>query len=205
MSGTVVDLRSITGGRNLLVLATAPGDESLYCGDLIAQASAKGRPPFVAILTDGNEVAVPGFEHATADEIALRHARDAARASAILGVPDEWFLVLGLHDGTVPTSGPRFDAVVDALSMIMWRRDCNIIAVPWNADRRPDYAAAHAVGLALSAREGIACITYRTAVGDNGREPFRLAPSRASKWRLKAIAAHPHLSADFVEGYYQGV
>ena len=157
-----VDLRTITGGRNLLVLAAAPGDESLYCGELIAQASARGRPPFVAILTDGNEMPVPGLDGATPDEIAFRHARDTARATTILGVPDEWFLVLGLYDGTVPTSGPRFDGVVDALSMIMWRRDCNLIAVPWHADRRPDYAAARAIGLALSAprRRGLHRVSY---------------------------------------------
>lgn len=203
MNGTLVDLEHITGGRNLLVLATTPGDESLYCGDLIAQASAKGRPPFVAILTDGNEVPVPGIAHATPDEIALRHAQDAARASSILGVPDEWFLVLGLYDGTATTSGARFDAVVDALSMIMWRRDCNAIAVPWDTDQRPDYVAANAVGLALCARDNIAHITYRTAAGRDGREPLRLAPNKASMRRAEAIGVHAHLSTDFLEGYYR--
>jgi len=203
VSGTLVDLQCVTGGRNLLVLAATPGDESLFCGHLIAQASAKGRPPFVAVLTDGNEVPVPGVDHATADEIALRHAQDAARASSILGVPDEWFLVLGLHDGTVPTSGARFDAVVEALSMIMWRRDCDVIAVPWDADRRPDYAAAHAVGLALCARDNIAHITYRTTAGNDSREPLRLAPIKTSMRRLQAIGAHPHLATDFPEGYYR--
>jgi LmbE family N-acetylglucosaminyl deacetylase len=203
VNGTLVDLHSITGGRNLLILATTPGDESQYCGHLIAQASAKGRPPFVAILTDGNEVPVSGIDHATADDIALRHAQDAAKASSILGVPDEWFLVLGLHDGTVPTSGARFDAVVEALSMIMWRRDCDVIATPWNADRRADYAAAYAVGAALCARDNIAHVTYRTAAGKDDREPLRLAPGKASRLRLQAISTHAHLSTDFLEGYYR--
>lgn len=202
MGRTFVDLRNITGGRNLLVLAAAPGDESLCCGDLIAQASAMGRPPFVAVLTDGNEVPIPGLDRATPDEIAIRHARETARATSILGVPDEWFLVLGLYDGTVPTSGARFDNVVDALSIIMWRRDCNLIAVPWNADCRPDYAAAHAAGLALSARDGLAYVTYRTNDGNDDRKPLYLAPTEASTRRLEAIAAHTHLSCDFREGYH---
>lgn len=146
MSGTFVGLQDVTGGRNLLVLVTALGDESLYCGQLIAQASAGGRPPFLAILTDGHRVPISGIDRATPDKIALRHARAAARAAAVLGVPDEWFLVLGLHDGTVPTSGGRFDTVVEALSMIMWRRDCNLIAVPWAADRRPDYVDVYLCG-----------------------------------------------------------
>jgi LmbE family N-acetylglucosaminyl deacetylase len=202
MGCNFVDLRSITGGRNLLVLAAAPGDESLYCGHLIAQAAAGGRPPFVAVLTDGNRIPVPKLDSATPDEIALRHARDSARATTVLGVPDQWFLVLGPYDGTVSTSGPRFESVVDALSMIMWRRDCNLIAVPWAADQRPDYIAAHAVGMALSTRDGVAHMAYRTIEGSDNRKPLCLTSDKSSARRLKAIAIHSHLRTDFQEGYY---
>lgn len=202
MGCNFVDLRSVTGGQNLLVLAASPGDESIYCGNLIAQAAAAGRPPFVAVLSDGSQIPIPRLGRITPDEIALRHARDSARAATILGVPDEWFLVLGLYDGTVPTSGPRFDSVVDALSMIMWRRDCNLIAVPWAADRRSDYTAAHAVGLALAARDSVAYMAYRTIEGRDHRKPLCLASKRSSARRLEAIATHSHLRADFREGYY---
>jgi LmbE family N-acetylglucosaminyl deacetylase len=199
----LVDLRSVTGGRNLLVLAASPGDESLYCGGLIAQACARGRPPFVAVLTDGSAVPVPGFDNATPDETALRHARQTLRATGELGVPGEWFLVLGFQDGTVPTSGRRFDAVVDALSMIMWRRDCNVIAVPWRADTRPDYAAGHQVGVALAATDGVGLITYRTSGGtDDGNVALRLKPAPSLVRRSTALAAHPHIAMDFEERYY---
>ena len=60
MTDTSVDFRSIAGGRNLFVLTAAPGDESLFCGGLITEACARGRPPFLAVLTDGSSIAIPG-------------------------------------------------------------------------------------------------------------------------------------------------
>ncbi len=201
MSETLVDLYGVTGGRNLAVLAASPGDESLYCGDLIAEASVRGRPPFVAVLTDGSQVPAPGLEGEVGDARAFRHGREGVAAATALGVPDEWFVVLGLHDGSVPTSGARFESVVAGLSAVLWRRDCNVLAVPWAADGRPDYAAAHAVGAVLAERDGIGLITYRTRFGSGSAAPLRVAPQRGSGRRSTAIAAHSHLRASFEEAY----
>jgi LmbE family N-acetylglucosaminyl deacetylase len=201
MTDTFIDFHRIAGGRNLLVLTAAPGDESLFCSGLIAQACALGRPPFVAVLTDGSRIAVPGLNDPTPDRIAGMHALRTLRATGILGVPHEWFVSLGLYDGTVPTHGARFSAVVDALAAIMWRRDCDAIAVPWAADKRPDYAACHAVGVALSA-DGIGLITYRTSGHADGSNPMvRLRPTAASAQRSAAQAEHAHIKSD-VEEYY---
>ena len=204
MSETLVDLGNVTGGCNMAVLAASPGDESLYCGGLIAEAAARGRPPFVAVLTDGSLVSLPGLEDfgpVTEDLRALRHGREGVAAAAALGVPAEWFVVLGLHDGTVPTSGTRFESVVAGLSNLLWRRDCNAIAVPWAADQRPNYAAAHAVGAALARRDGIGLVAYRTLSGSSAAKPLRLSPGRGYGRRAAAIAAHSHLRADFDEAY----
>jgi LmbE family N-acetylglucosaminyl deacetylase len=139
------------GFRNLLVLLAVPGDETEFCKDLIAAECARGRPPFVAVLTDGGG----------ADEIALARAHRCFQAASGLGVPGEWFQMLGLRSGTASVAGPRFDVVVKALAMILWRRDCNLVAVPWAEDIRADYAAAHAVGRALAV-DGVGMVTYRT-------------------------------------------
>jgi len=203
MADTFVDFRSIAGGRNLLVLTAAPGDESLFCGGLIAEACARGRPPFVSVLTDGSRIDIPGLDDPTPAGIAAQHARQTMRATGILGVPDDWFLVLGLYDGTAPTSGARFDAVVNALALIMWRRDCEVAAVPWAADSRPNYAASHAVGRALVAHSGIGLVTYRTSNGVDGVDgALRLKPTPSLARRSAALAMHPHISSDFDEGYY---
>jgi LmbE family N-acetylglucosaminyl deacetylase len=145
------------GHRNLLVLLAVPGDETRFCGEMIAAECARGRPPFVAVLTDG------GGD----DAEALALARRCFQAVNALGVPDEWFQMLGLRSGTLPVPGARFEAVVKALSMILWRRDCNVVAVPWAEDQRADYAAAHAVGRALAV-EDVGLVAYRTAGDDVG-------------------------------------
>ncbi len=135
----------------MLVLMTAPGDESLFCSTMIGSECARGRPPFVAVLTDGGG----------SDALAFARTRQSFQAVKALGVPDEWFQMLGLRFGTASISGQHFDAVVKALAMIMWRRDCNKIAVPWASDTRQDYAAAHAIGRALAVDDsGLA--TYQT-------------------------------------------
>jgi LmbE family N-acetylglucosaminyl deacetylase len=202
MTDTSADFRSIAGGRNLFVLTAAPGDESLFCGGLITEACARGRPPFLAVLTDGSSIAIPGLEGASPDTIAARHARATMRAAALLGIPNDWRVVLGLLDGTVPAGGARFDALVDALAMITWRRDCYVVVVPSAADRRPDYMACHAIGVALAKTHGLDLVTYRTSsAADGTNSALRLKAAPALARRAAALTLHPHLTADFDEGY----
>jgi LmbE family N-acetylglucosaminyl deacetylase len=202
MTEASVDFRSVAGGRNLFVLTAAPGDESLLCGGLIAEACARGRPPFLAVLTDGSSIAIPGLQGSSPDNIAARHARETMRAAAILGIPNEWRVVLGLLDGTVPTFGARFEALVDALAMITWRRDCYVAVVPWAADRRPDYVACHAIGVALAKTHDLDLVTYRTSNAAHGmNSALRLNPTPALARRAAALTMHPHITADFDEGY----
>ncbi len=203
MADTTVDFRSVTGGRNLFVLTAAPGDESLFCGGLIAEACARGRPPFLAVLTDGSGIDIPGLTGAAPEDIAARHARATMRAAAMLGIPDDWRVVLGLLDGTVPTSGARFEALVQALAMIMWRRDCYVAVVPWATDRRPDYIACHAIGVALAKTHDLGLLTYRTSNrAEWADDALRISSTPALARRTNALAVHPHITADFDEGYY---
>ncbi len=178
----------ITGGQNLLVLAAAPGEESLYCGALIAEASARGRPPFLAILTDGSTLPGDG----PADRRAAVWESQTRAASACLGVPHDWFLMLGLHDGTAPTAGPKFDAVVRAVSMIMWRRDCNAIIAPGAG--RGDRAGCHAIAAQVAAQSGVRLIRYGVAGG------LALHSPRGALRRADALAIHGMTPRD-VERY----
>ncbi len=194
MADSIVDFHHIAGGQNLFVLATAPGDETLCCGALIAEASARGRPPFVAILTDGSTRPLPGTDPAPAATAAL-HERRTRAAVAELGVPHDWFLMLGLHDGTAPLAGRKFDALVDAVAMIMWRRDCNVLVAPATSSRA-DERACHAAAAAVAARSGVGLLLYRAEGATPG---ITLHSARAGARRRAALAIHasvrPHEEA----------
>ncbi len=110
----MADFLELTGGLNLFVLVQAPGEETLCCGGLIAEACMRGRPPFVAILSDGGDAA---------DAL----ARQTRAAVAHLGVPADWLLLLGLR---VAATGLLLDAAVRAVAMLTWRYDCNLIVAP---------------------------------------------------------------------------
>jgi LmbE family N-acetylglucosaminyl deacetylase len=126
----------------------------------------RGRPPFIAVLTDGSSMVTAG-SNAGPDAVAAALEQQSRRSIDRLGVPHDWFLMLGLLDGTAPMAGRKFDAVAAAVSLIMWRRDCNVLVAPSAGDPRPDYAACHAIALEVAMRSGVGLVTYPT--GDSDR------------------------------------
>ncbi len=116
----------ITGPENTLILLAAPGDEVTECGGLIAEACARGRPPFVVILGDG------------AADGSARLARERERASRIacqnLGLSADRLLFVGLRQSAFPAIGTIFfKALQAAMAELSWRRDCNVILAPFAA------------------------------------------------------------------------
>ncbi len=182
---------ALTGDANLFVLATAPGEETRCCGTLIAEACARGRPPFVAVLTDGSAAPAPGLPKVP-DARAAVWERRARRAVDALGVPPEWFLMLGLHDDTVPEGGRKFEALVGAVTLIMWRRDCNTLVAPASdGTGTGDAARCHAVASAVAARSGVGLLLYRSPGGAWGGQALR--SPRAARRRTAALACYPGL------------
>ena len=179
MDDTPLPFDAVADRQNLLVLATRPGDERQYCGGLIAEACLRGRPPFIAILTDGSQTAAPGA-NTSPDAIAAALERASRDSVAQLGVPADWFLMLGLHDGTAPTVGRKFDAIVGALALIMWRRDCNALVAPAAGDHRPDYAACQSIAGAVAAKTGVGLVTYPTTPSDQSGRRLMLRPTVAA-------------------------
>jgi LmbE family N-acetylglucosaminyl deacetylase len=181
MTETIVEFTGVAGGQNLLVLAAEPGDESRYCAGLITQACRRGRPPFIAVLTDGSSAVIAG-SNAGPDAVAAQLERASRAAIAGLGVPADWFLMLGLLDGTAPMAGRKFEAVVAAVALIMWRRDCNVLVAPWAADPRPDYAACHAMAWTVAARTGVGLVTYPTGAASAPAGARRLAGTVSERY-----------------------
>ena len=184
-------LEAITGGETLLVLAPGPGDESILCGGLIAESCRRGRPPFVMVLGDGTS-AHAGPAGASPDAVARLHDRETRRAVGCLGLPDERLLMAGLYDGQIPRSGPVFDAVVRAVTLVMWARDCNVLCAPWpHAHALPGERATYRIAEAVCAASGVGLLAWA---------PEDPPPASTAGWRLditpwlgrkrQALAAH---------------
>ena len=165
---SLLDWREITGDRTALVLAVHPGDETRLFGGLIARTCAAGRPPFVAVLTDGSTQ--PGAAGEAAHRVALRRERETRAAAAALGLEDDRLLFVGLFDGTVPADGPMFDAVVAAMDLVMWRNDCHVLVAAEDGDT--DTQAAAAVARAVARRTGLG-VAWRTDPATGGGARLR--------------------------------
>jgi len=165
----------ITGPENTLILLAAPGDEVIACGGLIAEACARGRPPFVVILGDG-----------AADGAATR-ARACEKASRaacrLLGLPDDQLLFAGLRQNDFPALGtPVFQAVWAAMAQVSWRRDCNVILAPFAAPEGRDGADAVAAWQMAAALAGGIGVPLLAGFREDAPIWFRAA----GFWRLNA-------------------
>ncbi len=150
---------TVIEAENLLILAANPGDETLFCADLIARCCARGRPPFVMVLADGQAEA-QGCSPEESNDQANRQANDMVAGLALLGLPATQVLLAGLACGKVPRAGPVFAAAVRAVRLVMWARDCNAIVAPWPSLALPDCLATSLIAAQVAVETGVARIEY---------------------------------------------
>ena len=170
--------RAVIGERNILLLAVHPGDETALFGGLVARACAAGRAPFVAVLTDGSTQ--PGAPGEDPRRVALRRERETRAAAAALGLDGDRLLFVGLFDGTVPSGGPMFDALVAAMDLVMWRNDCTVLVAAEGGDA--DAQAALLVARAAARRTGLGLVVRVDRPGGTMLEvgPCRRGPAHAA-------------------------
>lgn len=133
-----------------LVLSPHPDDESLGCGGFIASAAREGRPPVVVIVSDGS-ASHPDSRAWPPRRMAQLRQEESHDAAALLGLPSDRLLFLGLQDAAVPTEGDSFDAVVQRLLEIVTLYDCQTVLVPWRYDPHCDHEAVWIMGQKLKA------------------------------------------------------
>lgn len=183
------DLRTITDDENLLILAPSPADESLSCGGLIARSCSQGRPPFVMVLSDGS-TSHPNSSAYLPDRVAALREQETRSAAKHLGLPAERLLMVGLLDGSIPEDGPLFEAVVRAITLVMWARDCNVICAPWRRSPIAEHRAAYRIAAKVAARSGVRLLAYTA-------QSWLLSPAMAPQdesadcWRLDITAQLP--------------
>ncbi len=188
-------LEALLPGGPALVLAPHADDESLGCGGLIAEACAQGRPPVVAILTDG----VGSHPNTPPARLRALREREAAAATGLLGLPRDRLHFLGLPDTAAPLAGPGFERAVAELARLFRHGGCGVVVAPWRHDPHCDHEAAAAMAIALARAEGVRLLSYpvwgwtlpldavlpRAAV-----DGWRLDISAHLAAKRRAIAAH---------------
>ncbi|MFO1027996.1 MAG: PIG-L deacetylase family protein [Acetobacteraceae bacterium] len=186
----VVSLDTIIGPGTCVVLAPHPDDESLGCGGLIATCCAAGRPPQVAILTDGSG-SHPNSLTCPPERMRLIRQREAHIAATLLGLPAERLLFCNFPDTKAPRTGPGFAAAVRTLRSLCEREPgCTAILAPWRHDPHGDHEAASLIAAAVAAECGIRHIAY--PVWGWMLPPDRAVPDPApSGWRLDITPVLP--------------
>jgi len=191
-------LNDVTGPGCGLILAPHPDDESLGCGGLIAACCHAGRPPIVAILTDGG-MSHPGSKAYPHERLVRLREAEARDAVSLLGLPQDRLLFLREPDANAPRAGEAFDRVVERIVGLVRRFRCSAILAPWRLDPHCDHEAAFLIAAEVAARLRIRHLAYPvwgwTLPPDHDIDagtPFgwRLDIAHYLGRKLRAIAAH---------------
>jgi LmbE family N-acetylglucosaminyl deacetylase len=197
-----------------LVLSPHPDDESLGCGGLIAEASARQREIHITWLTDGSRSHPNSKAWPTPRLRALRE-QEGRDAAAALGVPASRLTFLRLPDGSAPHQGPSFAAAATSITELAKLHKIRTILTTWQYDPHPDHVSANLLASAVCARIG-ACLfafpIWGWTLPEDADIPaplptgFRLDISQRLPAKRAAIAAHRSqtspLITDDPDGHY---
>jgi LmbE family N-acetylglucosaminyl deacetylase len=182
----------------VLILAPHPDDESLGCGGFIAQACARGQPPLVAIVTDG-DASHPGSKTHPPARLAALRREEARLATSLLGLPDENLFFLGLPDSAVPVQGAAFHRLTGDIVALATRCGAAAILATLRHDPHCDHQATQRAAAEASRITGLPLIEYPVwtwmlaagaALPGDAPQGFRLAIDTHLPAKRQAIAAH---------------
>jgi LmbE family N-acetylglucosaminyl deacetylase len=152
------DATTLPAARRPLILAPHPDDETLGCGGFIAACCAAGRPPVVAVLTDG-AASHPDLPEATRQRLRLLREQEVRRATGFLGLPPANLILLGLPDaGLAQAAGP----CARVLTHLAQSQGCDLVMATSRHDPHADHQAAAALAASVAASLGLPCRFYPT-------------------------------------------
>ena len=192
------ELDDVIGDGTCLILAPHPDDESLGCGGLIAACVSAGRPPLVAVMTDGaashNSPTYPPAK------LGKLRAQEVTAAVEALGLPPDRLWLGGLPDAAAPLDGPRFkQSVKQLLSLMKQAPSCGTVIGPWKHDPHCDHEAVARMAEAVADRAACQLLSYPVwgwMLPDDDRLPvphvagWRLGTARFAERKRQAIEAH---------------
>jgi hypothetical protein len=185
----------ITGVATSLILVPAPGDEIAWFGGFIAEACARGRPPFVMVI--GNAAANPAAAHHDTPARGINSTRASRSACTALGLPADRLLFVGLQQpADIEPDDVLYNALKTAIDRIAWRYDCGILGVI--SPYQPTPGSAEIYRLAGDIADDAALGLFAAGSAEDARSlhparSWRLhtAPSEALKHRALACIHRP--------------
>lgn len=192
------NLKELSGGLPVLVLAPHPDDESLGCGALLAAAfaqSGENRLAHVACLTDG---AASHQESQIISPAQLSDIRKQELQTAVerLGGTANDITWIGAPDAGLAVS----KGIIATVTALMQKCGASLLLAPSPLDPHRDHVAAAQIGHAVvSAQRHLRLAYYPIwsrwhggghAPVPKGTQPVRLPVGRFADCKASAIAAH---------------
>jgi LmbE family N-acetylglucosaminyl deacetylase len=203
----VGSLDNVIGSGTCLILAPHPDDESLGCGGLIAACTAAGRPPLIAVLTDGSG-SHPGSRAFPPDRLRAVRAQEVRAAVEHLGLAPDRVVFLNQPDTAAPHDGPAFDAAAAVLSgLVRQETNCTAVLAPWRHDPHCDHEAASLLASSVASAVPIRLVFYPVwgwtlppdaPVPATPHRGFRLDISAFLAAKRAAIQAHQSQYGDLI-------
>lgn len=199
-------LDDVIGAGTALILAPHPDDETLGCGGLIARCVDAGRPPLVAVLTDGTG-SHPNSRAYPPDRLRETRMSELRAAVACLGLAPDRVVALNQPDTAAPHDGPAFDAVVTTLAGLLRQGDFTCILAPWRLDPHCDHEAAARIAAAVADSVEVRHVAYPvwgwtippdTDLPEVLKPGVRLDIARALPAKRRAIQAHRSQYGDLI-------
>ena len=146
------------------VFAPHPDDETIACGGMIAQATARGDEVSIVILTDGRYSHKSEFKiwpNPKPDKIRATRRREAIKASDVLGIVMENIHFMGFEDGTLVQHMSEAREFVK-LHLKKWKP--TEVYVPCAGDAHADHAATNEIVLTAISELGLNTDLYEYIV-----------------------------------------
>ena len=138
----------------VVFLAPHPDDESLAAGGLLAFLADRGTPLIVIAITDGDAAYDPNGD----SRLAEVRRREQTAALAVLGVPEDQIVRLGLPDRYVHDH--EVELVQRLVSFLEAVGPAATLMAPWRFDFHSDHEATGRAAEAAAAQSGVRLVRW---------------------------------------------